>query len=100
MRVLAIGRPIGTLAPAAPALQFHAVTSTAASVGPYRLCNSTRGNFCRNVSASDADSASPLQITRLRPAHAPTSPCSRKACSIDGTKCIVVTRCARTVSAR
>src|SRR3546814_7010450 len=101
MRVLATGCPIGTLAPAAAALQFHAVTSTAASVGPYRLCNSTPGSFRPNDSTSDAGSASPLQITRRRPAQArPTPGCSRNACSIDGTKCIVVTPRACTVSAR
>src|SRR3546814_14592231 len=87
MRVLATGCPIGTLAPAAAVLQFHAVTSTAASVGPYRLCNSTPGSFRTNDSTSDAGSASPLQITRRRPAQArPTPGCSRNAGSNDGTK--------------
>ena len=42
--VLAIGRPIGTRPPARRrGWQAQAVTSTAASVGPYRLCSSRPG---------------------------------------------------------
>src|SRR5579863_1963312 len=81
--VLSIGRPIGTNALSNPP-QSYAVTSIAASVGPYKLCNSAFGNFLRYPSTAFLSNASPLQNILFTPLHSP-SPCSRKLCSIDGT---------------
>src|SRR6185437_8183525 len=104
-RVLPIGRPIGTpppcpassFSPVSPPvfpfsffIQGHALTSMLASVGPYRLCNSTPPSFSANLFRWSSSSASPLQITRFNPPHLSTPSCSSHTLSIDGTKCTVV----------
>src|SRR5258708_7098149 len=70
--------------------QVHAVTSTTASVGPYKLCNVHLGNRSRKRRTVAAGRASPLHITRTKAEHSPSQACSRTACNIEGTKCIVV----------
>lgn len=100
--VFQTGRPIGTLWPSAAsaAVQSHTVTSTAASVGPYRLVGATPNHF-RLPATRSGVSASPL-VTTARGSPAATvsragrSP--RKARSMDGTKCNTATRSA-TISA-
>src|SRR6185437_8208062 len=83
-----------------PGTHDHAVTSTAASVGPYRLCSSTPGRRSWKRSTRDAGSASPLHTTHVRPEHRADSSCARNASSIDGTKCAFVTPCWRIASLR
>ena len=77
--------------PSSASAASSAVTSTAASVGPYRLCSSApRQRARRTAAAARGGSASPLQTTRRSAAAAPRPPAaSRNACSIDGTKCSV-----------
>src|SRR5260370_40666250 len=70
--------------------QVHAVTSTTASVGPYKLCNVHLGNRSRKRRTVAAGRASPLHITRTKVEHAPSQACSRNACNVEGTKSIVV----------
>src|SRR6185436_12119629 len=60
--VFATGRPIGTVG-LGPRSQAHQVTSTAASVGPYRF-SSAAPERARNRSLRSRESASPLAITR------------------------------------
>ncbi|GAA4488620.1 hypothetical protein GCM10023094_48820 [Rhodococcus olei] len=83
------GAPIGTVTVSAAEVS-HAVTSTAASVGPYRLCRAAPHNR-RNVSAVVGGNASPLQNTRRSPAQSSGRAADRNVASIDGTKCTVVT---------
>ncbi len=64
--MFAMGRPIGTMRLGSPATQDQNVTSTDASVGPYRLCSSTPGSRVKNRSCKAYGNASPLQITRFR----------------------------------
>ncbi|KWV85676.1 hypothetical protein PFLmoz3_04697 [Pseudomonas fluorescens] len=90
-RVLAIGLPMGVLSGTTAPAQSHAVTSTAASVGPYRLYKPTPGNCCLKRRTRLPGRASPLHITRTSPAAWLTSPWARNTSSIDGTKCSVVT---------
>src|SRR5689334_8639486 len=63
-RVFAIGTPIGTTA-GGVGLGGHAhqLTSTAHSVGPYRLCNGARGTARYHAATRSGASASPLAIT-------------------------------------
>ncbi len=89
VRVFHTGRPIGTAT--APGSTRTEVTSTDASVGPYRLCSSA-GSTAWNREARSAGSASPLHITRHSPMHSAAPGSSRNARSIEGTKCTVVTR--------
>ncbi|CAM3240215.1 hypothetical protein JANLI_04360 [Janthinobacterium lividum] len=84
-----MGRPMGTTA--SPARHCHHVTSMAASVGPYRLCSCACDKAARVRSCKSAGSASPLQITVRKLAQAPGARLAANACSIDGTKCTVVT---------
>src|SRR6185503_19478857 len=88
--VLAIGRPMGTIREGSCLTHLHHVTSMDASVGPYRL-KSSAWLAAKKRSQSSNDSASPLQITRIRQAHTSTPGASRNADSIEGTKCTVVT---------
>ncbi len=92
------GRPIGT--GPGPSWHAQAVTSTDASVGPYRLCSA--GPRIRNARAArSAGSTSPLHSTRRSPAAVPAaSGAARKARSIDGTKWTVVTAWSRMTEAR
>src|SRR5262249_14437511 len=64
-RIFALGLPIATLTWLSSLTHFQYVTSIAASVGPYRLCNSAHAILLRHPCASSAGSASPLHITRL-----------------------------------
>ena len=104
----ACSRSAGRSAPRATGRppQAQRVTSIAASVGPYRLSSCTCGRRRATRSRSSAGSASPLQITtpqagqRTRAAGSAPRTCSRNACSIDGTKCSVVTPLARGSSRR
>ena len=89
--VFPTGLPIGTDARPSPALHSWNVTSTAASVGPYRLCSSAHGSFFRHRSFTSTGSASPLHTTLLIDLHSSSPGSSRNAWSIDGTKCSVVT---------
>ncbi len=79
------GRPIGTDGAADPGSHRQEVTSTDASVGPYRLCSSTSSTEWKRC-ASSAGSASPLQMTRRSPVHERASGSCRNARSMDGTK--------------
>ena len=87
--VFAIGLPMGTNARSLAGSHAHQVTSTAASVGPYRLW-SPAGSRSKNRSWSALGSASPLQMTLVRPVQSAARGSSRNSCSIDGTKWIVV----------
>ncbi len=80
-----------------PGSQGCQVTSTAASVGPYRLCSSVCGRRSWQRAASSAPSASPEQMTRRSAGRAGSS---RKSSSMDGTKCMVVTSWAVARAAR
>ena len=73
--------------------QRQKVTSTDASVGPYRLCSSTLGSRSPKRATSSGGSASPLLITRFSSGAAPlsTSGCARNTARSDGTKWTVVT---------
>ena len=66
--VLAIGLPMGTKGSSLAGSQAQAVTSTAASVGPYRLCSSASSR-AKKRSWSALGRASPLQMTRRRLVH-------------------------------
>ncbi|MCY1178839.1 hypothetical protein D9M73_192110 [compost metagenome] len=67
------------------------MTSIAASVGPYRLCRRAPGRWLNTCCWVSTASASPLQIT-CRTLWQRCRPGSRtNTCSIDGTKCKVVT---------
>lgn len=93
------GRPIGTESGSRPGTQAQAVAATVTSVGPYRLCSSAPSSWWKR-SRSDTGSASPMQITRRRPAHDSATSSVRNIRSIEGTNCIVVTPCRRTIPAR
>src|SRR6185295_634795 len=101
MEVFATGVPIGVTS--SPGAHRHQVTSTAASVGPYRLWSSgarsppkqSKKRFTR----SDG-SASPLQRTRWSDPHEATVGSSRKMRSSEGTKWTVVIRSSRKVRTR
>src|SRR5215216_1627171 len=69
----------------------------AASVGPYRLCNSAP-QPAKKRRSSFSDSTSPLQNTCRRLAHWSSPPSSNNTCNSDGTKCTVVTCCVLIVS--
>ncbi|PPS64578.1 hypothetical protein CR917_20785 [Pseudomonas sp. BRM28] len=71
----------------------HWVTSMAASVGPYRLYRPAFGNLANTCCCASTGRASPLQTMRVRLVQRGTPASSRKACSIDGTKCRVLTWC-------
>src|SRR5215467_106501 len=98
--VFAIGRPIGMTVGIFSAGQVHSVTSTAASVGPYKLYKLVWGRRSLKCRARMDGSASPLHITRVRLEHCSACECSRNACNIGGTKCNVVIWFPRIVSAR
>ena len=100
MRVFATGRPMGTSPGGASARHAQAVTSTAASVGPYRLCSSTSGSTAKKRSWRSRASASPLHTTLRIPPHPSKAPASRKARSMEGTKCSVVIPSATMLSRR
>ncbi len=91
------GQPIGTLLPVTAASSGpqagYQLTSTAASVGPYRLCSGApvKRSHSRH---SSVGSASPLQKTRFSVRQEDTLSLSSEAtnaASIDGTKWVVVT---------
>src|SRR5262249_40937683 len=84
-----IGRPIGTRLPDDCSSQRHAVTSIAASVGPYRLYSCTPLRPCRHAFCSRLDSSSPLHTIRRSPTP-PVHSDSTLLSSIEGTKCTVV----------
>lgn len=75
------------------------MTSTAASVGPYRF-SSRAEEVRKNRSRSSADNASPLHTTSSRLGQSAEDGSSRNTSSIDGTKCATVIRSARIRSAR
>ncbi|GLY85080.1 hypothetical protein Airi02_030090 [Actinoallomurus iriomotensis] len=91
------GRPIVT----GPVSGGHAVavTSTAASVGPYRLFRPA-GRTAWNRSRRCADSASPLQMTSRSVVQSRAAGSRTKSWSIEGTKCAIVTPVRRISSAR
>ncbi len=99
IRVFHTGRPIGTGPSPVSSAHGQYVTSTAASVGPYRLCSGTSDTE-RKRARSSAERASPLQNTRRSPLSEAADGSRRNTSSIDGTKCRVVTPARRTVSAR
>src|SRR5581483_1623644 len=87
--MFAIGLPIGTTLPSFCLGHSQLVTSTDASVGPYRLC-SCPGSRSKNRSTSSFFKASPLHITRFSPLQLPVPTPSKYTCSIEGTKYTVV----------
>jgi hypothetical protein len=89
MRVFATGLPMGTVG--SPGRQAWCVTSTPASVGPYRSSSSTPGSRSKKRSRTSVSSASPLHTTRRTLPQRRVSPASRNAWSMEGTKCSVVT---------
>ncbi len=98
--MFATGFPIGT-SPRGPSRSHrHHVTSTAASVGPYKLSSRAPGSRPRHRCASSYGSASPLQITCRTVPHPSTPGSARNTCSIDGTKCSTVIRSRWIVSTR
>ncbi len=89
--VLSIGRPIGTTS--VRSRQGCQVTSTVASVGPYRLCSSASGSAAAKRWTRCAVNGSPMQNTRRRLAGAvDLSTASRNAASSDGTNWTTPTR--------
>lgn len=99
VRVFHTGRPMGTVGVVSAAEWAHAVTSTAASVGPYRLCTSAPVTVTARA-ASSVGSASPLQMIRRSAVPRQGAGSCRQTWSIDGTKWASVTRSRRTSSAR
>jgi hypothetical protein len=98
--VFQTGRPIGT-GPVPPVAHRWYVTSTAASVGPYRLCSGTKSPRTRpNARTVSRGRASPLQKTCRSPVQADAAGSARNTWSIDGTKWQTVTACSRMVRAR
>ncbi len=92
--MLRTGRPIGTGRGRAAGRQLQAVTSTAASVGPYRLIAGT-GSVARQRCSSSQGRASPLTSTRRKERQraaklSSAKSSARKKGSIEGTKWIVV----------
>src|SRR5438045_935134 len=87
--MLWIGRPIGTLPPSCLLTHAQLVTSTAASVGPYRLCSSLP-SLSKYSPSHSLDNASPLLNTRLSDWHLSTPGSRRNGSNIEGTKCTVV----------
>ena len=92
MLVFQIGRPIGTARARSSALHSHTVTSIAASVGPYRLDRRASGSRLEEALLQArrqllATANHVLQARALDRLDAPL----RNTCSIDGTKCSVVT---------
>ncbi len=85
---------------AGPGRQAQRVTSTDASVGPYRLCSPAQGSTSWNASWVRVDRASPLQITRRSERARGAVGSRRNTSSMDGTKCAVVTDSRSTSSAR
>ena len=91
--VFQTGKPMGTGSLRSSRLAAQWLTSTAASVGPYRLCSAESMRAWKR-SRIWAGRASPLQNTAcIRSPSLPGS--SRKAASIDGTKCTTSTRSRR-----
>src|SRR5699024_6807254 len=85
-RVFHTGRPIGTPPRPTPSEASNQVTSTAASVGPYKLTKATPGNDAKNSSATSEGNASPEANTRWSPWHRPATGSATKARNIEGTK--------------
>ncbi|BDU08685.1 hypothetical protein FMUBM48_49480 [Nocardia cyriacigeorgica] len=82
--------PIGTLSRSA-AVTSWAVTSTAASVGPYRLCR-VAPLISRNAAAVAAGRASPeAKTSRKLSMDCAALGSATNTASIDGTKCVTVT---------
>ncbi|GAA3089162.1 hypothetical protein GCM10020001_000120 [Nonomuraea salmonea] len=81
------------------------MTSTDASVGPYRLCSSAPPSTSKKRSCNGCGSASPEHTTQRSPSQAAAEGCRRNTSSIDGTKCATLTRaslisCARYAGSR
>ncbi|NCL73150.1 hypothetical protein AIIKEEIJ_00585 [Rhodococcus sp. YH1] len=93
------GAPIGTDTTSASVTSWN-VTSTAASVGPYRLCTLTPGSTDRTRAATAAARASPDAKTYRNDEIPPTADSATNTASIDGTKCATVTDRARMTAAR
>ena len=89
--MLRTGRPIGTGRGRAAGWQRQAVTSTAASVGPYRLISGTGSTARQRCSTSQGSGLAAHQHPAQRAAAAATPSSARKKGSIEGTKWIVVT---------
>ena len=98
-RVFHTGAPIGTDTTSAAVTSWN-VTSTAASVGPYKLCNRTCGNTSRNPAATCAGNASPDANTCRNDTADTTDDSATNTANIDGTKCIVDTDCSTIVRTR
>ncbi|MCX6491767.1 MAG: hypothetical protein NTX68_12385 [Rhodococcus sp.] len=87
------GAPIGMTSESESVTAWY-VTSTAASVGPYRLCSSTEATARRSARAVVGGSASPeANISRSEaPALRRRSTSGTNTDIIDGTKCTTETR--------
>ncbi|SLH16597.1 Uncharacterised protein [Mycobacteroides abscessus subsp. abscessus] len=75
------------------------MTSTAASVGPYRLCSSapvSSRSRCAGLGGSASPEANTIRSASQRAAAASAT----NTASIDGTKWVTVTRSAEMTSAR
>src|SRR6185503_14788461 len=77
----------------------RALTSTAASVGPYRFSNSTHPSRSLNRSTRLPLNASPLLITKRKLLHSSTPSSLTNYSNSDGTKCITVT-CSALINSR
>ncbi len=84
------GAPIGTDATSAAVTSWN-VTSTAASVGPYKLCNAAPGTTSRSRAAVDAGNASPDANTFRSVVTFFAAGSATNTDNIDGTKCATVT---------
>src|SRR5579872_1060819 len=101
IRTLSIGRPIGTppslsslpsfpSSPSSSPPHLQLLTSTAASVGPYKFSIRTP-SFLPLLSANSSLNASPLHTINRKLPHPCSTPSSpTKTSSIDGTKCTIV----------
>ncbi|SLG99828.1 Uncharacterised protein [Mycobacteroides abscessus subsp. abscessus] len=86
--MLNTGAPIGTVTVSASVTSWK-VTSTPASVGPYRLCRRAPVSS-RSRCAVTAGRPSPEAKTLRRPVHSAARGSTTNSDIIEGTKCAVV----------
>ncbi|OLT34827.1 hypothetical protein BJF84_16050 [Rhodococcus sp. CUA-806] len=81
------GRPIGTDETSTAPSNSWNVTSTAASVGPYKFTNRTPGNATWIARAVDTGNASPEANTHRNDPTPTAASSAANTANIDGTKC-------------
>ena len=85
--MLKTGAPIGTVSRSVSTTSWK-VTSTAASVGPYRLCSRGAGQLAQTVRGLAAATPHRRRTPSAATRSAATSASATNTASIDGTKCV------------